>query len=60
MTDVNTGFDHIATVQNRISRSRIFYMPKAKKFYYKLPDGKKKLVTNVEKYIPETALRNFI
>lgn len=61
MSDINTGFNYIGKLGNRMVKSRIFYMPKAKKFYYKLQTGEKKQIFNSEipKYIPANALRQF-
>jgi hypothetical protein len=62
MANINTGFYHISKLDTREIKSKIHYIPLKKKFYYILPDGRKKLIlnTDIHKYIPENRLKNFI
>ena len=59
-SNMNTGFYHISKTTDRQIKSKIFYMPLKKRFYYVLPTGKPQVITNIHKYIPENRLKTLI
>jgi hypothetical protein len=59
MSNMNTGFYHISKINDRQIKSKIFYMPLKKKFYYVLPTGSKQPISDIRKYIPENRLKLF-
>jgi len=60
MSTVNTGFYHISKTNDRQIKSKIFYKPSVKRFYYVLSTGKPQVITNIQKYIPENRLKTLI
>jgi len=61
MSHMNTGFYHISKTNDRQIKSKIFYMPLKKRFYYVAPTtGKPQPIPDIRKYIPENRLKTII
>jgi hypothetical protein len=61
MSNMNTGFYHISKTSDRQIKSKIFYTPLKKRFYYIAPTtGKPQPISDILKYIPENRLKTII